>query len=99
MTVKSLQVKKSNRNRLALNCLKKIGYQLPEIRQALVALNGLKRSSLNFTPAIITMTLSGQRHAGPVTVKVQSAIAKALGLELAELFPPTKKGAACQKTS
>lgn len=79
---------KNHRNQKALNCLKALGFSLPEIRRALLCLNNITvseiaRASGEVSQPTITNTIRGIR-ANPAT---QKRIADQLSLSKDEIFP------------
>ncbi len=77
---------KRRRNRKALNCLNGLGFSLPEIRRALLYLNGITINGIangEVSQPTITNTVKGIR----VNPAVQQKIADQLSLQVEEVFP------------
>jgi len=75
---------KSNANRAALNCLKELGFPLPNIRHSLIVLNGIKLKDISgdvSTPSI-SYAIKGLKK-NPTAIM---NISQALNLEPEELF-------------
>jgi len=76
-----------NGNRKALKELKSLDFSPPEIRKALIAINGINVSALkdghNISVGTLHNTLNGTR----VNELAKDLIARALNLKVPELFP------------
>lgn len=77
---------KRRRNREALSCLSAIGFPLPEIRRALIYLNGLTVTEIadsDFSQPAISNTIRGIR----TNPAIRQKIAEKLSLNVEEMFP------------
>jgi|GEM_PF-6187294 len=78
------------RNRVTLKALAQIGWDMPEIRQALVTLNGINVSRLinghGITPPTLYATLKGKRK----NTLAKEILAQSLELDEGELWPETR---------
>ncbi len=81
---------KNRRSQATLDFLKACGYPMANIRGALLELHDLKPiteklvNGHDFTAPLFYAVIAGRRH----NAQVQSIVAKALGFEIVDLFPP-----------
>ena len=78
-----------SRNRATLNFLVELGWPMPEIRVAMLKLNGIKHVSKlvdghQITTQTLHATIAGIRH----NQLARMIVADALGFHVDEIFPP-----------
>ena len=83
---KNIQAKNTNRNRAALLYLQKLGFFMPEIRKALLDLNGIRLKHMVCRRATFG-TLSRTNVGTLKNRPAQIIIAEKLKLTVKELFP------------
>lgn len=74
-----------NKNQAALECLIECGFLLPEIRKALMVLNGIRMADLSDGRSIVTAsnTIKGRRR----NEAVMAGLSERLGVGVDRLFP------------
>lgn len=77
----------SCRNRAALKCLDKLGFPLPDIRNALIKANRIKVSKLADGHSIKSPTIYNTIYGKRANDTAKSVVSEALNLSVQELFP------------
>lgn len=78
--------RQANRNRATLQYLQRLGFSMPEIRKALLNLNGIRLRHMvseRATFGTLSRTVRGQLH----HTEAQLVVAEKLHLDIQELFP------------
>lgn len=82
--------REKNRNRAALNCLKELGFSLPDIRSGLIKMNNIKILTLAQNHGVKTTTLYNTVKGLRPNPEAQQISANALDLDVNELYPDSE---------
>lgn len=91
-TVKKNIQASTPRNRVALDCMRSLGFGAVESRQALVGLNRLKVKDLAKVDGVSAVTIYSTLAGRRTSPKAMELIAKSLDLGVEELFPAEESG-------
>jgi len=90
-----IQIKKDrHRNRAAFNCLRELGFSLPEIRAALIKVNNINVSALARGAEITAPTIHAVAYGTRRNAEGRKVLSGALYMDVKELFPDEEQEAA-----